>query len=60
MNALSANPTFRDIVRAALRHYPASKHMRRQYIGKTSLLISTERHALITGGCAPTRKQQCA
>ena len=49
--------TFRDIVKAALRHYPGSKHMRREYIAKTSLLISSERHVF----CFPVRrKPQCA
>jgi len=40
----------KQIVRAALKHYPNSKHLRREYISKTAWLISTEHHALLTGG----------
>lgn len=56
---ITANSTFKDIVKAALRHYPASKNLRRQYVSKTSWLISTERHAVINGGWQPKKVPQC-
>ncbi|MDD3884527.1 MAG: hypothetical protein PHW66_06280 [Gallionella sp.] len=45
--------TIKQYARAAQRHFPHSKHLRREWIAKTMFLMASGKHALLTGGFKP-------